>query len=151
MRFVPVIVIFLAMALPVAATADLEKRAKALEGRIMAPCCMANPVSEHYSPAAEEARRTIRAMLAAGKTEDEILAFYVAEHGEQILAMPEARGFNLAPYLLPSFMILFAAAGVIWALRTWHAKRPEPVASAPVPPADDEYAKRLQKELDDLD
>lgn len=73
----------------------LEEKARAIEGKLMAPCCWSQPVAQHYSQAAGEIRRGVREMLAAGKSEQKILEYYVANHGERILASPRARGFNL--------------------------------------------------------
>jgi cytochrome c-type biogenesis protein CcmH len=133
---------------------DIEKTAKRLEGKIMAPCCMANPVSDHYSGAAEDARAEIRALLRQGKTEDEILAVFVARHGELILAMPRPEGFNLAAYALPSVVFVLAGVAVVLMLRAWKARQPEPVAAEVAAAAaedGDEYAERLRKELDEFD
>jgi cytochrome c-type biogenesis protein CcmH len=82
---------------------DIEAEAEKIEGKLMSPCCMTNTVAVHESGASYEIRREIRAMLADGRTEAEIIDFYIAKHGPQILAIPEAKGFSLATYLFPGF------------------------------------------------
>ena len=64
--------------------ADLEATAEKIEAKLMAPCCGANPLSDHFSGPAEEMKIEIRAMLADGRSEKEILDFYVAKLGEKI-------------------------------------------------------------------
>ena len=101
------------------AQSDLETRAKRLEGKIMAPCCMSNPVSDHFSGSADEIRRQIRVMLREGRSEQEILDHFVREHGEQILALPKAEGFNLAAYLLPGAGLIAGVVALFLVLKRW--------------------------------
>ncbi len=146
-------IVFLAGAMAMsAAPQDLEEQARIIGGKLMAPCCWAEPVSQHLSPAAEEMRGQIREMLAAGKSEQEIIEFYVAQYGERILASPPPRGFNLLAYILP---VAFAAAGallLVFVLRRLRS-RGVPATPAPQKPAalSDPYSERIDKELRDLD
>jgi cytochrome c-type biogenesis protein CcmH len=134
-----------------AAAADLEAEAKRIEEKLMAPCCMTNTVAVHESGVSYEMRRQIREMLAAGRSEAEILDFYVEEHGPQILAIPEARGFSLTAYLFPVVFLVLAGVGLAIALRRWRAsdREGEPAAGTPAPSGP--YAERLKRELDRLD
>jgi cytochrome c-type biogenesis protein CcmH len=131
------------------ATEDIETRAKRLEGRLMSPCCMSNTVAVHESVASTRMRAEIRTMLAEGRNEQEILDFYVERHGEQILAMPRAKGFSLTAYLFPLVFFVAAGAGLAVVFRRWRkTDRPEePAAPAPTGP----YAERLQRELENFD
>lgn len=128
-------------------TPDQEQEARAIEGLLIAPCCWRQPVSAHYSPASDEVRAEIREKLAAGATREEILADYVAEYGEKILAKPTAKGFNALAYFLPLvFLILGAgvAAVVIKKLRPQVAESPAPPASVKVK---SKYSEQLEREL----
>jgi cytochrome c-type biogenesis protein CcmH len=131
-----------------AAAQEKEEIARRIEGELMAPCCWAEPVSQHLSPIAEEMRQEIRAMLAAGKTEQEILDIYVAKYGERILTTPPARGFNLLAYIMPWIIAIAGIAGVIFVLKRWLALRP---AESATPAVDDCYADRIDRELRDLE
>ena len=83
----------------------------------------------------------------------EITALFVRQYGEQVLASPPKKGFNLTAWLLPFAAILAGAALVYIMLRKWvrQGNRPRPGAAAP-PPAetDDPYARRLERELRDF-
>ncbi len=128
------------------AIADVESSAQAIEGKLMAPCCMANPVSEHFSGAADRMRAEIRTMLTQGKSEQEILDFYVERHGLQILAMPPARGFNLLAYLIP-VLVLIAGVGLLFgAMRRWRRTAPPLPARTGTDIAPDDR-ERLRREL----
>ena len=131
--------------------ADVEAEAEKIEGKLMSPCCMTNTVAVHESGASYEIRREIREMLAAGRTEAEIIDFYVEKHGPQILAIPEAKGFSMAPYLFPVVFLILAGGGLALAFRKWR-KSDRDVTPAVEPPAPTgPYAERLKRELERLD
>ena len=88
---------------------QIDAKAREIEDNLIAPCCWSQPVSQHYSPVAEQIRKEVRSMVAAGKSRDEILDYYVAEYGERILAAPRAKGFNLTAYILPWVALLAGA------------------------------------------
>ena len=107
------------VAMAAAPAVDLETRAEALEGRLMSPCCMTNTVAVHESGASYKIRSEIRELLAAGRTDREILDHYVAEYGPQILSIPDARGFNLMAYLFPVGFLIAGVAVLMVAMRRW--------------------------------
>lgn len=137
----------LAFAAPALPAADLEADARRIESRLMAPCCGMNALTDHYSGAAEEMKREIRRMLAAGRTEPEILDFYVARYGDAILAAPPARGFGLLAYLLPAVLVLLALTLTVGALRVWRRGAPSGEGSLPPPEIDPRDALRVEEEL----
>lgn len=136
----------LAAAPPAVPPADLEAQAKAIENKLMAPCCMSNTVAVHESGIAHQMRREIRESLAAGRSEREILDGYVEQYGEQILALPRASGFNLTAYLLPMGLLFAGAGALALALRRWRATPAAAAAPLPAPP-DAAGAARLREEL----
>jgi len=137
------------------ATADpqaLEREAKQLEAKLMAPCCWAQQVSLHQSQAADEIKQNIRRLLADGKTSQQILDLYVAEYGDRILAEPPARGFSRLIYVAP-WVFLAASLGLVVVV----IRRLRAVSSAPartesaVPPPSDAESERIDEELRNLD
>lgn len=130
---------------------SLEEEARKIEGMVISPCCWNQPVSVHYSPAADEMRAEIRKMLAEGKSREEILQSYVAEYGERILSKPRAKGFNLMAYLLP-LGFLIAGGAVAWVVinklrPTAAVATAGSVGEAKLSKADSKYSKQLEKEL----
>jgi cytochrome c-type biogenesis protein CcmH len=131
-------------------SAEQEREAKALEGMLIAPCCFTQQVSVHQSPAAEEARRDIRARLAAGETRQQILDAYVRQYGRHVLAEPPAEGFDRTLYVLPVVGLLASAALLTLIVRRF-AARERPAEPAILPDADAAARTRLEDELRDLD
>jgi cytochrome c-type biogenesis protein CcmH len=149
---------FIGIVLAVALTGSsvdpgIELRAKAIEEKIIAPCCWTQPVSQHYSEAASTIRKQIREMLAAGKSEEQILDYYVAEYGERILASPPARGFNILVYVLPWVSLVAGTAVLGLVLRRWLSPKGAPGPGeilTPLAPGAD-YDARIEKELRQLE
>ncbi len=83
--------------------------AKKLQGKFIAPCCWNESVAVHRSESAAEMRAEIASMVTSGKSEEEIVAFYVAKHGERILLEP--RGLKLK-WLTAIPFVAFGAGGV---------------------------------------
>jgi cytochrome c-type biogenesis protein CcmH len=140
-----VVLMFLAAA--AAQADDLEQKALELDGKLMAPCCWTQPVSEHYSGAADEIRSGIRRMLAEGKTQQEIIDFYVSKYGVRILAMPEAKGFNLLAFVLPGAFLLLGGWATTVLVRRWNRERPGRETAEPAVEEDGGYTERLEREL----
>jgi cytochrome c-type biogenesis protein CcmH len=133
---------------------ELEAQAVALERKVIAPCCWSQQVSVHDSPAATQMRQDIRRRLGAGQTEQVILAAYVAEHGERILAEPPATGFTSLLYVGPYVLGLAGIVVLIVMVRrfTQRAAATPAVAGAGAPvPAGSHLDRRLDDELRDLD
>jgi cytochrome c-type biogenesis protein CcmH len=131
----------------------LEQQARQLEAKLMAPCCYAQQVSLHQSPAADEAKRNIRRLLAEGKTPQQVLDVYVAQYGDRILAEPPARGFSRLIHVAPWVFLVASVGLVVVVVRRLRAVSPAPAktdAHAAAPPSPDE-AERLDEELRNLD
>jgi len=146
--------ITIALWLAVAATDPqaLEREAKALEAKLMAPCCWAQQVSVHQSPAADEIKQNIRRILAEGKTSQQVLDTYVAEYGDRILAEPPARGFSRLIYVAPWVFLVASVGLVVVVIRRLRAVGPVPAkAERAAPPPTEDEADRIDEELRNLD
>ena len=87
--------------------------------------------------------------LAQGQSEAEIIQFFVAQYGEQVLASPPKRGFNLVAWVLP-FVAILAGGGIIYiALKkwVWQGRQSPTIATAEADEKDEEYRHRLDEEL----
>jgi cytochrome c-type biogenesis protein CcmH len=131
----------------------LEQEARHIEELVIAPCCWTQQVSVHQSAAADEMRAQIRAWLAAGKSEDQILDAFVAQYGERILAVPRARGYKLTLFVLP--VVLLVGTGLLLAVLVKRMARARTLAAVapggPLAGPADRYDERLDDELRDLD
>jgi len=114
---------------------------------VLSPCNMMD-----CGPAADMTER-IRQELAAGRSEDEIIAGFVADYGDQVLSAPTKEGFNLVAWITP-FGALVVGAGLVYLLvQAWarRGSRPQPVPPSPQGAVGDEaYRRRLERELEEF-
>lgn len=103
------------------ASEDLRKfvpGAKALEGKILAPCCWNQTVDIHGSEVSNAIRREIRTRLLAGESADAITASFVQRYGAKILAMPADSPLKS---IAMTVLVVIGAAGVagFFMLKRW--------------------------------
>ena len=96
-----------------AADSVLEAQTTALASELRCPVCQGNSIQDSPSELAQQMRDLIRDQLRAGKTPDEVRAYFVDKYGEWILLTPRATGFNLVVYLIPLLAILVGGA-IVW-------------------------------------
>ena len=68
-------------------------------------------------------REDIAKSLAAGQTEDEIIARYVAEYGEKVLSAPTQVGFNLLAWWGPYGALAAGSLALWFAIRRMNRRR----------------------------
>jgi cytochrome c-type biogenesis protein CcmH len=98
---------------------ELEAQTRELAAKLRCPTCRALSVQDSPSGMAQEMRSLIREQLRAGKTPDEVTAYFVERYGEWILLEPKAEGFNWAVWLLPVFLLLGGLVFVLVTARRW--------------------------------
>jgi cytochrome c-type biogenesis protein CcmH len=72
-----------------------------IQDRFMAPCCWSQSVAVHDSPVARQMRQEIVSLASEGKTEEEIVDYYVGRYGDRILRQPRGRAWiwlNAVPF-----------------------------------------------------
>lgn len=115
----------------------LEAQTRAVAAMLRCPVCQGESIQDSPADLAREMRAVVRDQLAAGRTPEEVKAYFVDRYGEWILLAPPARGFNLLLYVLP-FAGLAAGGGALYVVaRRWQRQTP---ALTSVPASDeDEY------------
>ena len=91
-------------------------------------------LSVSSSPVALQERAFIREQIAAGKDKAQIKAALVDEYGEEVLAQPEADGFNAALWVVPIVLVLLAAGGIGVALARWRRNAGGETIESELPP-----------------
>lgn len=98
----------------------------------------------------------VKDLVSKGQSTDQILAFFVAQYGEQVLASPPKKGFNLVAWILPFAAILLGAYVVYilvkkWALRGQESQALVVTENDDSPETYEEYRQRLARELKDFE
>ena len=118
-----------------------------IEDEVMCPICGVPLEHAIDAPQAQQERKFIRELIAQGLTKDEIKDRLVAEFGEEVLAIPDDEGFDLAAWLVPGAAMIAAAVAIFIGLRRWRRQGPgdDPQPAAAAPQGED--AERLEKDL----
>ncbi len=107
----------------------LEALTREVAAQLRCVVCQGLSIQDSPSELAQDMRGVVKEQLAAGKTPDEVKAYFVARYGEWVLLQPRATGFNLVVYVLPMVALLAGALAVVVLARRWSAK-PEGGANA---------------------
>lgn len=99
-------------------------RARALQEKLIAPCCWSESVAMHRSEVAAEMRAEIARMVEEGRSDREILDFYKAKYGTRILMEPEGQLRTWA-YTIPIAASVLGLGLVVWLIRRMVKPQPE--------------------------
>ena len=127
------------------ALAEPPASARALEARLLAPCCWGSTLDMHDSEIAHDLRAEIETRVAHHENVEAIQADMVERYGDKILAARSdtpIRNMGLAL----SVIALAAAGAFALLLRRWTRK-----ASAPTTAPHDALDDRIDADLADLD
>ena len=139
-----ILVVAAAVAAPPALAAEPRASLPDIEDEVMCPIC-GTLLELSEAPQAERERVFIRNLIAAGETKEEIKDALVAEYGEEVLAVPEGEGFDLAAYLVPVLAFGLALVALAIGVRRWRRAAGPPDAAAG--PGDDESSERIDSDM----
>ena len=116
---------------PIQAEPYSEAEAQSIDRMLMCPVCAGTNIDQSQAQIAQQMQGIVRAMLAQGASRDEILDFFVARYGTDVLAAPPKSGANLLAWLLPIVGVVAALAGGFFVIRAMAARGDERVATGP--------------------
>jgi len=101
------------------ADSTLEARTTAVASALRCPVCQGESIQDSPAQLAQDMRAVVRDQLRAGKTPDEIRAYFVSKYGEWILLEPAMRGLNILLYAFPVILVVGGLALVVFLVRRW--------------------------------
>jgi cytochrome c-type biogenesis protein CcmH len=146
LRFAAVAAAALVLAGPAAACAHPRTSLNYLEGQVMCPTCHTT-LDMSDSQAAQQIKGFIARKVAACWTAQHIESALVANYGQQILAAPSHKGFDLLAWWLPIAAVLGGALVLAFGVWRW-SRRKEP--EEPDEPAGAGLDEETERRLDDL-
>jgi cytochrome c-type biogenesis protein CcmH len=125
-----IVVIVAVVVLVVRSRPDSSPAARAyrLEHQLACPVCEGQAVFDSNSPQAAAIRDDIPKRIAAGQSDGEIRAAYVALYNEKILETPSNSGLNIVVWALPVLALILGVVGLGVAVRRW-SRAPRLVAT----------------------
>lgn len=97
----------------------LAARTKEVASQLRCPVCQGLSLADSPSELSLQMKQVVREQLAAGKSPEEVKAYFVSKYGEWILLEPKPRGMNLAVYLMPLVLLLGGGGLIVVAVRRW--------------------------------
>ncbi|MBI3998850.1 MAG: cytochrome c-type biogenesis protein CcmH [Armatimonadetes bacterium] len=128
------------------AAPTLDDQVYAIASELMCPVCAGQTVAESNSQLAQQMRAIIRERLQQGQTREQIIAYFISQFGESVLAAPPRRGGGLLIWLAPPVTL---AVG-IFVLRRY-IRRHRPAARSVPPPPTPQEAEQIARDLRELD
>ncbi|MEM1351910.1 MAG: cytochrome c-type biogenesis protein [Pseudomonadota bacterium] len=122
----------------------LEERARDLDHALRCVVCQSESVASSNANWAQDARRTVRELVADGQTDDQVLDFFVDRYGEFVLMTPRANGSNWLLWAAgPLMLVLAGLIGFMYLRGRQSAEASQEAALTP------EEAARLKEILKD--
>jgi cytochrome c-type biogenesis protein CcmH len=133
---------------------DASSRFNSLNHRLMCTCGCAEILGEcnHVGcPNSAGELNELRAGLANGQSDKEILDSFVVKYGAIVLAAPTGQGFDLVAWIAPFAVFAAAMLGTILLVRRWTVGRtPTPaIDAADLDPAERERRELIRRETGD--
>ncbi len=124
----------------------------AVARHLFCPVCESEPLHTCLAPTCFEWRAEIRAQLERGRTQQQIIDYFVAEAGQHVVGLPQDDGLRLLSIGAPIVIGVIALGVGLFTIRRWRG-RSAPTAPTPPPPddvQDDDYRARLERDLNDF-
>jgi cytochrome c-type biogenesis protein CcmH len=94
-------------------------RTKHIATQLRCPVCQGLSLQESQSELSHQMKGVIADQIRAGKSDDQVIDYFVAKYGEWILLEPRAHGFNLAVYVLPFVVLIGGTAVLYFSVKRW--------------------------------
>ena len=133
---------------------DAGSRFNDLGHRLMCTCSCAQLLGEcnHVGcPESGRERDELKALIADGNSDREILAWFSAKYGATMLAAPTGEGFNLVAWIAPFAVFGAALLGTILLVRRWSVGKTQAAAGpdmADLDPAEKARREKIRRETD---
>jgi cytochrome c-type biogenesis protein CcmH len=129
-----------------------DDEVNAVARQLFCPTCQNTPVDVCPTQTCADWRAEIRQQLAEGQSEAEILAYFAAYYGVEVLATPPQEGFGLVAWFLPVVVVVLAVLGFGWYFYHLHQRgQSVPVLPNVPAPADsgvgDKYRTAVEEAL----
>jgi cytochrome c-type biogenesis protein CcmH len=127
---------------------DAGSRYNDLNHRLMCTCGCAQLLGEcnHVGcPESPRELKELKAGIAAGASDKEILAAFSAKYGATVLAAPTTQGFDLVAWIAPFAVFAAALLGTILLIRRWSVGKTQAAAQTN-DPATEALREKIRRE-----
>ncbi len=112
------------MILSAARNETLDQRVHDVASQLKCPVCQGESVADSPSQISQQMRGVIRQQLQSGKSEQQIIQYFIDRYGQQIVWSPPWQGFTLLAWLVPIALLLGGVVLLFIVLRDWRTAPP---------------------------
>ena len=113
------------------------------------PVCPNETLDSCRTDACARWREEIRQQLVAGRTQEQIVADFVARYGERVLPTPQDPLLRGIAIYIPYLLLIAAAGAALFTLLRWRSmQRADSPTPAAQDAADPDYRARLERDLE---
>ncbi len=95
----------------------LQHRYESINRELRCLVCQNQTIADSNATLAQDLRREVREMIAAGKTDDEIRDFMIERYGDFVLYRPRMTAQNFLLWAAPALLLLIAAVVLVRVVR----------------------------------
>lgn len=125
---------------------DLENQVRKISDQLRCPTCQSMSVKDSEAGLSVNMKNKVRDLLKEGKSEEEVLDYFVKRYGEWILRSPQKKGFNLFLWVLPAVLLIIAGSWLGWALY----KKTKVAEIKTAQPLSKKEASQIEKDLENF-
>ena len=132
----------------------LDQRVHDVASQLKCLVCQGESVADSPATLSLQMRGVIRQQLQSGKSEQEVIQYFVSRYGDRILLSPPMQGLTLLAWLVPVALMIGGALLVFFVLRRWqsHVDKESGVANRAESVNMDEqelafYQRQIEREL----
>ncbi len=99
----------------------LDQRVHDVASQLKCLVCQGESVADSPSTLSQQMRGVIRQQLQSGKSEQEVIQYFVSRYGDGILLSPPMQGLSLLAWVVPIALIIGGVLLVFFVLRGWQS------------------------------
>jgi cytochrome c-type biogenesis protein CcmH len=100
----------------------LDQRVHDVASQLKCLVCQGESVADSPATLSQQMRGVIRQQLQSGKSEQEVIQYFVSRYGDRILLSPPWQGLTLLTWLVPIALLLGGTLLLFFVLRNWHTQ-----------------------------
>jgi cytochrome c-type biogenesis protein CcmH len=132
----------------------LDQRVHDVASQLKCLVCQGESVADSPATLSQQMRGVIRQQLQSGKSEQQVIQYFVSRYGDRILLSPPWQGLTLLAWLVPIALMIGGLLLLFFVLRRWqlHSEKEPDDAERPETENVDEkelayYQQQVEQEL----
>src|SRR5437763_6332158 len=129
----------------------LDQRVHDVASQLKCLVCQGESVADSPATLSLQMRGVIRQQLQSGKSEQEVIQYFVSRYGDRILLSPPLQGLTLRAWLVPIALMICGMLLVVFVLRSWQShsnKEPDDADRADSMNLDEKELAYYQREIE---